>query len=131
MAWKDVLRVTDATDPTMRRSFPEIEAKLKLLYTAITRCQHKLLFIETKKSVAAASFFRWLTDKKLGEVRDRRCGKQASSALTFVRSVAHGRPGLVHLYGALVSARGQSGMPAPFFCCMTSLPEALYVLSTW
>jgi superfamily I DNA/RNA helicase len=76
MAWKDVLRVTDATDPTMRRSFPEIEAKLKLLYTAITRCQHKLLFIETKKSVAAASFFRWLTDKKLGEVRDRRCGKQ-------------------------------------------------------
>jgi hypothetical protein len=51
--------------------YPQLEGQLKLLYTGVTRCCNRLVFTETKKSDAGASFFRWLTkgstDKKIAE----------------------------------------------------------------
>jgi hypothetical protein len=41
--------------------FPEVEGQLKLLYTAITRSIDRLLFVESKASIAGEAFSRWLT----------------------------------------------------------------------
>ena len=37
------------------------------LQTATTRSQHRLLFVETRKSVAGHAFFRWLNVRDLAE----------------------------------------------------------------
>ena len=47
--------------------YPQMEAQLKLLYTGITRCCNRLVFIETKRSDAGAEFFRWLSSSDLAE----------------------------------------------------------------
>jgi hypothetical protein len=47
--------------------FPQMESQLKLLYTAITRCCNRLVFVETKRSDAGEAFFRWLERSKLVE----------------------------------------------------------------
>jgi len=39
----------------------ELEAKLKLLYTAVTRCIERLFFAETSRSIAGDAFVRWAT----------------------------------------------------------------------
>ena len=39
---------------------PEVETHLKLLYTAVTRAQRRLNFVETACSKAARAFFRKL-----------------------------------------------------------------------
>ena len=39
-------------------SYPQLEAQFKLLYTAITRCCNRLVFVETAFSKSADSFFR-------------------------------------------------------------------------
>lgn len=41
--------------------FPEVEGYLKLLYTAITRSVDRLLFVESKPSIAGEAFIRWST----------------------------------------------------------------------
>ena len=65
-AWKRMLR---AGAPM--QEYPELEWELKTLYTGITRCQHRLMFLESKfpdrKSAAATAFFTLLSDKKLAE----------------------------------------------------------------
>ena len=38
-----------------------MEGQLKLLYTAITRSIDRLLFVESKPSIAGEAFCRWLT----------------------------------------------------------------------
>ena len=40
--------------------FPHMEMQLKLLYTAITRCKKRLLFVETEKTKAYDAFERWV-----------------------------------------------------------------------
>jgi len=58
--WRDLLlgRI-DGVDFTTR--YPEVEGQLKLLYTALTRCVHRLFFAETRSSIAGDAFVRWLT----------------------------------------------------------------------
>ena len=41
--------------------YPDIEAQLKLLYTAVTRCIERLFFVETTSSKAGDAFIRWST----------------------------------------------------------------------
>lgn len=48
--------------------YPEMESVLKLLYTAITRCCNRLIFVETKETAASKSFFRWLKEKDLAQI---------------------------------------------------------------
>jgi AAA domain len=45
---------------------PELEGKLKLLYTGITRCIQRLFFVETRKSVAGEGFLRWIATAPKG-----------------------------------------------------------------
>jgi hypothetical protein len=47
--------------------FPQMETQLKLLYTAVTRCCNRLVFVETRKTPAGSAFFRWLADRQLAE----------------------------------------------------------------
>ena len=42
---------------------PEVETHLKLLYTAVTRSQRRLNFVETVSSKAASAFFRRLEEQ--------------------------------------------------------------------
>ena len=44
--------------------------RLKLLYTAITRCRHRLFFVETHQSSVAESFSRWILGTDLTEKQD-------------------------------------------------------------
>jgi hypothetical protein len=41
--------------------FPHMEMQLKLLYTAITRCKKRLLFVETEKTKVYDAFERWVS----------------------------------------------------------------------
>ena len=52
---------------------PELEGYLKLLYTGVTRCIQRLLFVETSKSPSGDAFFRWITaiDNDLGQLAVR------------------------------------------------------------
>lgn len=47
-AWKNTLG--DSKVMTEEYAFPQLETQLKVLYTAVTRCCSRLLFIETKLS---------------------------------------------------------------------------------
>ena len=46
---------------------PQLEAQLKMLYTAVTRCCDRLILVETRKSAAGSSFFRWLKGAGLAD----------------------------------------------------------------
>lgn len=50
--------------------YPELEMRMKLLYTAITRCRHRLFFVETQSSSAGEAFVRWILGTKLAEKQD-------------------------------------------------------------
>jgi hypothetical protein len=43
----------------------ELEGKLKLLYTAVTRCIEQLFFAETSRSIAGDAFVRWSTTSSI------------------------------------------------------------------
>jgi len=63
--WKRTLdRTANSVEETQ---FPQMETQLKLLYTAITRCCNRLVFVETKQSRAGDAFFRWLKHNDLAE----------------------------------------------------------------
>jgi hypothetical protein len=46
---------------------PQVESQLKMLYTAITRCCDRLIFAETRSSVAGSLFFRYMKSLQLAE----------------------------------------------------------------
>jgi len=74
-AWKELFRrVMNSnrynTDMNLQDKFPELEMRLKLLYTAITRCRHRLFFVETQQSSVAESFSRWMLGRNLSEKQD-------------------------------------------------------------
>ena len=46
---------------------PQLEAQLKMLYTAVTRCCDRLILVETRKSAAGSSIFRWLKGAGLAD----------------------------------------------------------------
>jgi hypothetical protein len=48
-----------------QEQYPEIETQLKQLYTAITRCSHRLFFAETRPSLAGQNFVKWVTKRDL------------------------------------------------------------------
>ena len=57
--WKDLL---SGRGPGSGGWKPEMEGRLKLLYTGITRCCHRLYFVETEWSEVGDKFMRWLCD---------------------------------------------------------------------
>lgn len=63
-SWKHLFQRDDFRE---QYKFPQLESQLKLLYTAITRCSSRLLFVETKKSLAGHAFYRWLERNQLAE----------------------------------------------------------------
>lgn len=73
--WKKLNTIHPAADGSgsgsvsgaLEYEFPQMETQLKLLYTAITRCCNRLVFVETRESVAGTAFFRWLKDSQLAE----------------------------------------------------------------
>ena len=47
---------------------PQLEAQLKMLYTAVTRCCDRLILVETRrKSAVGSSIFRWLKGAGLAD----------------------------------------------------------------
>ena len=61
--WKEMLlhRADNLYSNHFALKYPEIEAQLKLFYTAITRCIERLFFVETSTSKAGDAFIRWST----------------------------------------------------------------------
>jgi len=59
-AWKLMI-----SDRAVDAVYPAIERDLKLLYTAITRCCSKLVFVETRKTEAADAYFKRLVQAEL------------------------------------------------------------------
>lgn len=57
--WRDLLLGRERHDYAFL--FPEVEGYLKLLYTAMTRSVDRLLFVESRASVAGDAFTRWST----------------------------------------------------------------------
>lgn len=47
---------------------PQMESLFKLLYTGVTRCCNRLIFVETQDKPASQAFFRWLKNKELAEL---------------------------------------------------------------
>jgi superfamily I DNA/RNA helicase len=71
--WKKRLTVSKDGNKfinTIETEYPEMESVLKLLYTAITRCCNRLIFVETNQTTASDYFFRWLKDKDLAQVHE-------------------------------------------------------------
>ncbi len=70
--WRLLLRGGDgdgAGGPAELAPFahPQVEMQLKRLYTAVTRSCHRLIFVETRASVAGEAFFNWLEAEGLAE----------------------------------------------------------------
>jgi hypothetical protein len=47
---------------------PQMESLFKLLYTGVTRCCNRLIFVETQNKPASQAFFRWLKNRELAEL---------------------------------------------------------------
>jgi hypothetical protein len=60
-SWKHLLQ--DSPSDGFCDEHPEVETHLKLLYTAVTRSQRRLNFVETASSKAASAFFRRLEEQ--------------------------------------------------------------------
>jgi hypothetical protein len=60
-SWKDLLKASPSDG--FCDEHPEIETHLKLLYTAVTRSQRRLNFVETVSSKAGSAFFRRLEEQ--------------------------------------------------------------------
>jgi superfamily I DNA/RNA helicase len=65
-AWKRLLSGHSLADQ-IRDSNPQVETQLKMLYTAITRSCNRLIFAETRSSLAGDVFFHWLQSQLLAE----------------------------------------------------------------
>jgi len=72
--WKDLFRQemnqNRNADLGLQEKYPELEMRLKLLYTAITRCRHRLFFVETKYTDVGDAYSRWVMGTKLTEKQD-------------------------------------------------------------
>ncbi|KAJ1434066.1 P-loop containing nucleoside triphosphate hydrolase protein, partial [Ochromonadaceae sp. CCMP2298] len=68
-AWKLLLIDGEKDGPNIP---PQMEAQLKLLYTAVTRSCARLIFAETRSSAAGDAFFRWLDRQQLAERMEKR-----------------------------------------------------------
>jgi hypothetical protein len=71
-AWKELLDANSGDSGGSQGGLsayahPQLEPQLKLLYTAITRCINRLVFVETAKSRVGGVFFRWLQRRELAE----------------------------------------------------------------
>ena len=69
-AWKMLLKDGSPVAPQQEhygRYFPQLEGQLKLLYTGITRCCHRLVFVERQLSPAGSEFTRLLEGRKAAE----------------------------------------------------------------
>ena len=77
-AWKELLAVGGADSASQTQTlqlggglqqyaFPQLEPQLKLLYTAITRCINRLIFVESRHSRIGGLFFRWLKQHGLAD----------------------------------------------------------------
>ena len=69
-AWKMLLKDGSLVAPQQEhygRYFPQLEGQLKLLYTGITRCCHRLVFVERQLSPAGSEFTRLLEGRKAAE----------------------------------------------------------------
>ena len=69
-AWKMLLKDGSAVAPSQEhygQCFPQLEGQLKLLYTGITRCCHRLVFVERRLSPAGSEFTRLLEGRKAAE----------------------------------------------------------------
>jgi hypothetical protein len=60
-SWKQLLQASPCDG--FCNEHPEVETHLKLLYTAVTRSQRRLNFVETVSSKAASAFFRRLEEE--------------------------------------------------------------------
>jgi hypothetical protein len=60
-SWKQLLQASPCDG--FCNQHPEVETHLKLLYTAVTRSQRRLNFVETVSSKAASAFFRRLEEE--------------------------------------------------------------------
>ena len=60
-SWKQLLQASPCDG--FYNEHPEVETHLKLLYTAVTRSQRRLNFVETVCSKAASAFFRRLEEQ--------------------------------------------------------------------
>jgi hypothetical protein len=60
-SWKQLLQASPCDG--FCNEHPEVETHLKLLYTAVTRSQRRLNFVETVSSKAASAFFRRLEEQ--------------------------------------------------------------------
>ena len=65
--WKQLLTAARAGVLKQSSWGPQLEAQLKLLYTGSTRSQNRLMFFETRSSVAGLAFFSWLQANQLAE----------------------------------------------------------------
>ena len=69
-AWKLLLKDGSIIAPSQEhygQCFPQLEGQLKLLYTGITRCCHRLVFVERQLSPAGSEFTRLLEGRKAAE----------------------------------------------------------------
>ena len=72
-SWNQILREQGTAgkgqqqQDSIQSNCPELEGILKLLYTGITRCVQRLIFVETSESLTGKRFLRWLTRKGLVE----------------------------------------------------------------
>jgi hypothetical protein len=80
---------------------PEVETHLKLLYTAVTRSQRRLNFVETVSSKVASAFFRRLEEEgklvKLSSELKLSTGMMSPDEWIIVGWNLHGRRGSVDL----------------------------------
>ena len=63
----DVLLSRIASQSSFSQQMPQMESLFKLLYTGVTRCCNRLIFVETQHRPASQAFFRWLKNKDLAE----------------------------------------------------------------
>ena len=69
-AWKLLLKDGSTVAPSQEhygQCFPQLEGQLKLLYTGITRCCHRLVFVERQLSPAGSEFTRLLEGRRAAE----------------------------------------------------------------
>ena len=89
-AWKMLLKDGSAVAPSQEhygQCFPQLEGQLKLLYTGITRCCHRLVFVERRLSPAGSEFTRLLEGRKAAErvtQASLRASEDGSDGLTNV-----------------------------------------------
>ena len=87
--WKEMLlhRADKVYHHNFALMYPEIEAQLKLLYTAVTRCIERLFFAETSSSKAGDAFVRWSTTTSVKPLGDSEKQDRAIATLNDTANV--------------------------------------------